>query len=406
MDIKEFKHIYFACTGNTCRSPMAERILKEKLKSGIKGTSVNSRRASIGSQGNPDTKLDFLGKKAPAQEKAPGSYLHSLSKGAEAVILTIFGDKEFVENHRARSFTSYELEEADLVVTMNNQQKDNLSQYKEAFTKRNELKVYTLGEIIGQPRMEVDDPFGRDELLIAQSCSGITYFSQDTGIISNPYQPSLEEKKKLRFDAYFPTYQQLEAMIAELCEKGTAHQTVTIDAFFQQTIEKRYQQWQEGLLRKLVRSAFSTFTARNIVFKQYAQGNYEEAFKLWSAGAYEVVKDIEDLKNLYNQATATCNVSAMKTLAREFNGKVHDQIVPSLFYGGLRTNQGEIDSKNIGNQLAENLLQVAPHIVPAMRTRKRETAVSLRDFGLKLLGFAHSYCSDEQLEGIYNGLVR
>lgn len=406
MDIKEFKHIYFACTGNTCRSPMAERILKEKLKSGIKGTSVNSRRAGMESQGNPDTKWNFLGKKAPIQEKAYGSYLNSLSEGAEAVILTIFGDKEFVENHRARSFTSYELEEADLVVTMNDQQKDNLSQYTEAFTKRNELKVYTLGEIIGQPEMEVEDPFGRDELLIAQSCNGLTSFSQDTRMVLNPYHPSLEKKKKLRFDAYFPTYQQLEAMITELCEKGTAHQVVTMDVVFKQTIEKRYQQWQEGLLRKLVHSAFSTFTSRNSAFKQYAQGNYGEAFKLWSAGAHEVVKDIEELKDLYDKAATTCNVSAMKTLAREFNGKVHDRIVPSLFYGGLRTNQGEVDSKNIGNQLAENLQQAAPHIVPAMRTRKRKTAVPLRDFGLKLLGFAHSYCSDEQLEGIYNGLVR
>ena len=46
--------ICFICLGNICRSPMAELILKDKLrKNNIKGVQVESRGTSYEEQGNP-----------------------------------------------------------------------------------------------------------------------------------------------------------------------------------------------------------------------------------------------------------------------------------------------------------------------------------------------------------------
>jgi protein-tyrosine-phosphatase len=83
--------ILFVCTGNTCRSPMAEGILKKMLKD--KGVG-NLEVASAGTHGLP---------------KAPASLFAMQVAGQRGIDLS---------KHRSRCLTPEMIEQADLVLAM------------------------------------------------------------------------------------------------------------------------------------------------------------------------------------------------------------------------------------------------------------------------------------------------
>jgi protein arginine phosphatase len=121
--------ILMICTGNTCRSPMAEALLRRHLAQ-VGRDEVVVESAGTGAWDG-----------APASE---GSYLVSLEQGVD------------LSSHRARMLTKDLVREADLVLAMS---RPHLARARELGAAG---RAHLLGEYAGYqgPDAEIDDPFG------------------------------------------------------------------------------------------------------------------------------------------------------------------------------------------------------------------------------------------------------
>lgn len=120
-------NIYFVCTGNTCRSPMAEAILKSKNLENI-----NVRSAGV-----------FALEGGEMSENAKAVLKH------ENIHFT----------HKTRQVTVQDIEWADLILTMTTSHKQMLlSNFPEAGSKTYTLKEY----VTPYSSQDVSDPFGGD----------------------------------------------------------------------------------------------------------------------------------------------------------------------------------------------------------------------------------------------------
>lgn len=162
--------ILFVCTGNTCRSPMAEVIfnsLSQNMKAESRGIAAGaSQPASVNS---------------------------------------VLAVKEFgidLENHMSRQLTVEDLQEYKYIITMTSSQKDMLRAYS-----KND-NIMTLAEFAKEAE-DVSDPYGGNEEIYKKTANQIFRYIAK-GIIKRSECIFAEEKDVLKITQmekeYFPDY--------------------------------------------------------------------------------------------------------------------------------------------------------------------------------------------------------
>mgnify|MGYP003730920445 FL=1 len=123
------KKILLVCSGNTCRSPMAKIIMEQLLKN------ANIHNIAVESAGLYTTNG------LPASE------------AAQIVMQEIGMD---ISTHTSQVVNEELMTEADLILAMTREHRRFLT----GLFPQKKHQIFTLGEFIGQPELDIEDPYG------------------------------------------------------------------------------------------------------------------------------------------------------------------------------------------------------------------------------------------------------
>ncbi len=124
--------IVFVCTGNTCRSPMAEALMVARAGAG-----------------NVDIEVDSCGTSVYERERINPKAVQALCS---------IGISGF--EHLSRQLDKNDIQSADIVLTMTQQQKFCITKVYSEY----KYKIFTISEYTRDSKDDVTDPYGKSQI--------------------------------------------------------------------------------------------------------------------------------------------------------------------------------------------------------------------------------------------------